>query len=844
MSDNDHLILTVDTTATLKELVDGLKEGQKISTLGYYEVGDGGATLYEVSKTKKDFAIKVSGLYLNPVVDNVINLRQIGFKDGDEISDVVEKLLVSGFQHIHIPKGNYLFTKRKSIEAKNSVGITGEEGTELIFSMKDGAKGREHCISIQDNFVGFSKKVESLRSLRDSGKYTQITDESPVGQGFINVDNVPSEVEVGDIIYIANTRSQESENRSRLSEGQVSKITNIENNKIWFSERTIFNYKSNLTITGSVKNIPRNSEDSCYIRVSFDDDKYNASLTYDLRRDLEACIKFDSGWEGQVGRIIEDDNGEHMLYLSYDVPEGDSLPKDGEKFTITNKTFVGFRKPHSFSLSDISLRWEYKDSNKSNNTAIGNTAFRTVGFDNPIFTNIVSKVLSGGIARVRECYRGSATFNYVDGNMSTNRKQGFTVNCFSIESTHNFQVLNNHFSAIGQAINIDGRQTPSMFTLVKDNYYYGGGSFEDGSDMYPYQSGNPNNDNRPTTSFYAEHGGSYFTRVEGNTVVDSYEPFGLIRGHGTQFINNEIYGAVGKSVFVASKYAGVTIKSNRYYQTVKTCDYLPYYTYDGETPDFFLDYGVSSANYSLYPTILEDNYSEALNNGFVGLTKNRVSFDGYSGRTKLENFLVSNNSVKQIRHSGSKNGEDTIENNTGSSTLGSYFWFDVTNGGHYTANESFQIFDNNNIIRKDILKNISHFGFYRPDRISPEIGHAIYHSNNKLSVVIEDDNFYEVPLVNLEGGSFTVFSLDIEDSVIYEAVNMGYVRQSGSTLISGVSSRKSDNVGIHTTTMNGTRWDDDKLNIGIAIPDSQSNRLSLFIENRTGKTRLIHVKVD
>ncbi|MGX5165069.1 hypothetical protein ACWKST_04490 [Limosilactobacillus reuteri] len=102
-------------------------EGQYARTLGYYSVGDGGATMYKFSETPTDFSIAASnGLNAIPEInEQTVNVKQFGVM-GDasaDCSDIVNKL--SKKYSLYFPAGSYLVEKQLDIYN----GIYGQAGT-------------------------------------------------------------------------------------------------------------------------------------------------------------------------------------------------------------------------------------------------------------------------------------------------------------------------------------------------------------------------------------------------------------------------------------------------------------------------------------------------------------------------------------------------------------------------------------------------------------------------------------------------------------------------------------------------------------------------------------------
>lgn len=109
-------VRTYDTVASMK--IDGtVKLGQHVKTRGYYEINDGGSAEYYITDTESltDYQEELnSGLYANLLIQDKINVKQIGAKGDNETDDttVLRKMFdvcrAKNITSIYFPKGRYI----------------------------------------------------------------------------------------------------------------------------------------------------------------------------------------------------------------------------------------------------------------------------------------------------------------------------------------------------------------------------------------------------------------------------------------------------------------------------------------------------------------------------------------------------------------------------------------------------------------------------------------------------------------------------------------------------------------------------------------------------------------
>lgn len=103
-------------------------------TLGYYEAGDGGSSIYYISSSDNGNGIELANdLYANTVGDkNVLNIKQLGFKENEDISPIFS--LLKSNSTIILPTGTYKFlnTDTKSISNKENIKFIGEAGVTIL----------------------------------------------------------------------------------------------------------------------------------------------------------------------------------------------------------------------------------------------------------------------------------------------------------------------------------------------------------------------------------------------------------------------------------------------------------------------------------------------------------------------------------------------------------------------------------------------------------------------------------------------------------------------------------------------------------------------------------------
>lgn len=130
---NNYLNITkvFNTTSDLLESEETFVNGQKIKTLGYYNINDGGGADFVVSDTEDltIFQIDLGSLYLNIIQEDnsQINVRKLGVKDDNDNLSLLQAIndKYSNIT-IYIPKGNFGLSNTLYISNENNLLMDNE----------------------------------------------------------------------------------------------------------------------------------------------------------------------------------------------------------------------------------------------------------------------------------------------------------------------------------------------------------------------------------------------------------------------------------------------------------------------------------------------------------------------------------------------------------------------------------------------------------------------------------------------------------------------------------------------------------------------------------------------
>lgn len=160
----DTVSVNIETAQQMIEAKDvRLKAGRKVKTSGFYEIGDGGGAVYELSTQKEAGAIALSnGLYANLIVDTtvidgktwgIISVKQLGAKgDGQEAeqdqinaaaslaADLVKNKEDVFRSIVYLPEGEYKCTNQVQLNVSD-INFVGEGKKSVIFTDNDYRKG-------------------------------------------------------------------------------------------------------------------------------------------------------------------------------------------------------------------------------------------------------------------------------------------------------------------------------------------------------------------------------------------------------------------------------------------------------------------------------------------------------------------------------------------------------------------------------------------------------------------------------------------------------------------------------------------------------------------------------
>lgn len=128
----------------------------KVKTLGYYEINDGGNCNYYITNEINNNIIQIplnNGLYANPIVSNLINVKCVGAKANNETNDtnIIQECL-NKYNIVYLPKGVYNVTEL-SLNSNNI--ILGDGNNTVLSSISDG----DGIIKIIN---GFNQKVKDI----------------------------------------------------------------------------------------------------------------------------------------------------------------------------------------------------------------------------------------------------------------------------------------------------------------------------------------------------------------------------------------------------------------------------------------------------------------------------------------------------------------------------------------------------------------------------------------------------------------------------------------------------------------------------------------------------------
>lgn len=127
-----EVIKTYNTTTDFLADSQILVKNQKIKTLGYYTINDGGGAEYYITDIQNNNIFQINlnnGLYAELITkNNTINIKQIGAKGNGENDDSIYfRKILGKIENIYVPKGEYLFLSTVDLSNYN-INIKGTHG--------------------------------------------------------------------------------------------------------------------------------------------------------------------------------------------------------------------------------------------------------------------------------------------------------------------------------------------------------------------------------------------------------------------------------------------------------------------------------------------------------------------------------------------------------------------------------------------------------------------------------------------------------------------------------------------------------------------------------------------
>lgn len=97
---------------TVKEMKEStkIKNGQVVTTLGYYNINDGGGATYKITNNAPNgfYETLNNGLYAILIHDTILNVLQLGVKQNIDQTDVINNILLKT-KNLYFPTGTYIF---------------------------------------------------------------------------------------------------------------------------------------------------------------------------------------------------------------------------------------------------------------------------------------------------------------------------------------------------------------------------------------------------------------------------------------------------------------------------------------------------------------------------------------------------------------------------------------------------------------------------------------------------------------------------------------------------------------------------------------------------------------
>ncbi|MGJ8515767.1 hypothetical protein [Carnimonas bestiolae] len=739
-----------------------------------------------------------------------IDARELGLEDGGNIIDIFKQVQNYPNTSIFIPSGNYRWEGQAGPRYLNEgkYKIVFDNDVKITCAEED--SGTHYMIRYYGGFRGMDTSVARFSDAEKQGQLTSLSSETRIGSKYIEVESLPNGVSVGDSVYLTTTRLSLGENRSYYREGQVSKIREIDGNRITLAEGALFDYAVNRTVKGSATG--NFSKHGNFIKIPVEFDSEDGDVNYD---DYRGTVKFSGG---NVGNVCAVDRNKKCLWIGYGHLNSDDVSfdkeiKEGESFTITHNSYVAFAAPVEIEmLGRAEFIYDYQNSSASS------FLFDIRNVQNLTIDGLRCAYFDQGLVQASQCYCGQIKNTISDGSVLASKGSGIASGTIGLLDSSYFEIFDNIFYGFNQAVNIQGNHQSSCSNVIRNNRYVGGCSYADGTVSAP------NGDSGWTSGIGCEHGGAYLNKWSNNIIHNGSRVFNTMRGRESIIENNIIYGATDCIIY-AWAFTGLTVRGNKYFSAGdsfnETTDYgtrksktipqaflrIDSTPYDGNRPDTLVT--------------IEDNYMSDLSGQFLSMGTD----DQEGNRAVYYSYCYDNNTVGSV--TGINNNKVMLVGGhpSGNGVFYTHGWYNGTNNKIvHKRGDGFDFYWNGrNFMRSQLVPNT--FEPYGQDAyyvsVDPDTSVKIFLTTARRAIIL--DMLHET-------------SVDIQMS--------GCLITKGSASIKG--GYKSDKVMGSNVPLLGTTGKENSFNVSLLEVDEndevgKSNLLCLYLENRMSSNFVMKV---
>ncbi len=180
-----------NTTVQMMQDSSNIANNQKIKTLGYYNINDGGGSEFYITNQQNNniYQFPIGNLYANIICKDNINVKQLGAKGNgvnDDTQAIKNALKYSNITpNVFFPKGEYLISDNLIIP--NGTNLMGENTKNSIIILSDWIG--EHCIT--NEHFEYDGNIDTISIKNLTFKMSKYTEEQAGRMfGFCNTDGV------------------------------------------------------------------------------------------------------------------------------------------------------------------------------------------------------------------------------------------------------------------------------------------------------------------------------------------------------------------------------------------------------------------------------------------------------------------------------------------------------------------------------------------------------------------------------------------------------------------------------------------------------------------------------